>query len=457
MVSNPKPKTSNRSALIGRWEEVDPRELSPAARQTRKHPAHKARALLASIRANGIITPIIVNSANVIVDGMLRVEQALKLDRRSVAVVRVEYLSDAELRSFALAASRMPATVRWDMDALRLELEEIRAADVTLDLGLTGFSIGEIDRILGNHLVAEYDDLDEDTEKPVDPWPSRAKRGDLWELGSHRVLCGDATDAAGVARLMGSETARAAFTGPRYNVRINGHVSGSGQHSEFPMASGEMSTGEFTTFLEVALANLAAILVEGDIAFVCMDHAHMGELIAAGDRAFDRRLNICVWDKGQGGMGSLYRSQHELIAVFKKGQAPHYNNIKLGKNGRNRTNVWSFPGLVGFSKSRSKTLALHPTVKPVALITEAILDVTALDDLVIDSFGGSRSTLIAGERTGRRARLIELDPVYVDRTLARWERLTGRAAILLERSRDQMADGSLQLPDSPALKPTERI
>ena len=456
MVSNPKYKTSNRSALIGRWEEVDPLELIPAACQTRKHPAHKARTLLASIRANGIITPIIVNSANVIVDGILRVEQALKLGLRSVPVVRVEHLSEAELRSYAIAANRMPATVRWDMDALRLELEEIRAADVTLDLGLTGFSIGEIDRIFGNHLVAEYDDLDEDTENPGDPGPGRAMRGDLWELGSHRVLCGDATDAAVVSRLMGSETARAAFTDPPYNVRINGHVSGSGQHSEFPMASGEMSTGEFTTFLEVALANLADVLVDGGIAFVCMDHAHMGELIAAGDRAFDRRLNICVWDKGQGGMGSLYRSQHEFIAVFKKGEAPHCNNVELGKNGRNRTNVWSFPGLVGFSKSRAKTLALHPTVKPVALIAEAILDVTAMGDLVLDSFGGSGSTLIAAERTGRRARLIELDPVYVDRTLARWERLTDRAAVLLERSGDP-PDDPLPLPDNPAVSPTERI
>ena len=176
MVGYPKDRTTNRSTLIGRWEKVDPRELSPAARQTRKHPAHKARTLLASIRANGIITPIIVNSANVIVDGILRVEQALKLGLRSVPVVRVEHLSEAELRSFALAANRMPATVRWDMDVLRLELEEIRAADVTLDLGLTGFSIGEIDRIFGNHLVGEYDGLDEDLEKPVDAGPDRADR-----------------------------------------------------------------------------------------------------------------------------------------------------------------------------------------------------------------------------------------------------------------------------------------
>lgn len=216
------------------------------------------------------------------------------------------------------------------------------------------------------------------------------------------------------------------------------------------MASGEMSTSEFTAFLEVALGNVAAALLEGSIAFVCMDHAHIGELAEAGARTFDHRLNICIWDKGQGGMGSLYRSQHELIAVFKKGDAPHCNNVELGKNGRNRTNVWSFPGLVGFSRSRKKALALHPTVKPAAPIAEALLDVTAPGDLVLDCFGGSGSTLIAAERTGRRARLIELDPVYVDRTLARWEQLSGRTPELLERLGSPEIAGLIHDTDNPA-------
>jgi DNA modification methylase len=232
---------------------------------------------------------------------------------------------------------------------------------------------------------------------------------------------------------MHGDLAETVFTDPPYNVKINGHVSGTGQHAEFAMASGEMSSAEFTGFLELTLGNMASALADGGIAFVCMDHAHVGELLDAGEVVFDHRLNICVWDKGQGGMGALYRSQHELVAVFKKGDAPHRNNIALGKNGRNRTNVWSFPGMVGFSSSRKKALELHPTVKPVALIAEALLDVTAPGDVVLDAFGGSGSTLIAAEKTGRRARLVEFDPRYVDRIVGRWEKLTGRTAELLDR------------------------
>ncbi|HVR90611.1 MAG TPA: DNA methyltransferase [Novosphingobium sp.] len=428
-------KVSNRAAMVGRFLEVSPGDLSPAARRTRKHPAQKRRALLESIRTQGIISPIIVNSRNVIVDGHLRVEIAVQLQLRTVPVLRVEYLSDAELRAFGIAANRMPANADWDMDELRLELEEIKADDVALDLSLTGFSIGEIDRIVGNHLAAKYDDLDATDDPPLGSSPG-ARLGDHYSLGDHELICGDATDRAVIERLMHGDQAQVVFTDPPYNVPINGHVSSSGQHAEFAMASGEMSSGEFTGFLELTLGNMGSALASGAIAFVCMDHAHIGELLEAGTSVFDHRLNICVWDKGQGGMGALYRSQHELVVVFKKGDAPHRNNIELGKNGRNRTNVWSFPGMVGFSAGRKKALELHPTVKPVALIAEALLDVTAPSDLVLDAFGGSGSTLIAAEKTGRRARLVELDPRYVDRIIGRWEKLTGRTAELLHRVAD---------------------
>jgi hypothetical protein len=209
------------------------------------------------------------------------------------------------------------------------------------------------------------------------------------------------------------------------------------------MAAGEMTQSEFEQFLRVALANVCAHLTDGAIAFVCMDHAHLLELLRVGAQVFSERLNICMWDKGRGGMGSLYRSQHECVAVFKNGATPHLNNVALGKNGRDRTNVWSFPGMMGFGKARKKARELHPTVKPVVLVAEALLDVTAIGDLVLDPFGGSGSTLIAAERIGRHARLIELDPTYVDRTIARWERLTGRKAELLHRDPQNLVESEI--------------
>jgi DNA methylase/ParB-like nuclease domain len=424
-------RNSNRLAAICQWEQVALANLAPALRRVRSHPSYKRRSLEASIVEYGILNPIAINSNGVIVDGHLRVEIAQSLGLQTVPVIRIEHMSDAELRAYAVAANKMPAVANYDVDALRLEFEEIRAEVPGLDLTITGFTIGEIDRIEGNHKAGLYDDLDDDGSDNDVAAPPTARRGQLYALGEHRLICGDSLDAGTVALLMDGAIARAAFLDPPYNVKINGHVSGSGTHSEFAMASGEMSRDAFIGFLNSAFQNLTAHLLDGAITFVCMDHAHIGELIEAGDAVFSQRLNICCWDKGRGGMGALYRSQHELVAVFKHGTQPHLNNVALGKNGRNRTNVWSFPGMAGFGKGRKKALALHPTVKPVALVAEALLDVTGPGDIVIDLFGGSGTTLIAAERLGRAARLVEFDPLYVDRIIARWEKMTGQTAILL--------------------------
>lgn len=429
--SEPKVENSNRSTFIVRSREIATEALKPAARRTRSHPGFKRKALTSSISQFGILDPITINSANIIIDGHLRWEIALVLGLKTVSVVCIDHLSNAELRAFAIAANKMPAVANYDMEALRLEFEEIKADAPHVDLTLTSFTVGEIDRINGNYLAGHYDDLDDHNAEQIEGFVPKTCRGHIYGLGKHRLMCGDSLDPSDVASLMDGEEGRAAFLDPPYNVKINGHVSSSGAHTEFAMASGEMSSNAFTNFLETALRNLADHLIDGSIAFVCMDHAHIDELIKAGDAVFDTRLNICVWDKGRGGMGALYRSQHELVAVFKKGTAPHLNNVALGKNGRNRTNVWSFPGMAGFGKARKKALELHPTVKPVALVAEALLDVTGPGDIVIDLFGGSGSTLIAAERLGRQARLLEYDPVYVDRIIARWEQMTGRTAILL--------------------------
>ncbi len=423
---------SNRATAVGQWDEVELGVLQSAVRRTRTHTLSKRRAVEASILENGILNPVAINSSNVIVDGHLRVEIARKLSLSTVPVIRIAHMSDAELRAYAIAANKLPAVASYDINALRIELDEIRAEIPTIDLTLTGFTIGEMDRIAGNHLAGIYDDLDED-EVPLAPAEVMARLGDLYALGKHRLICGDSLDPMTLTTLMDGELATCCFTDPPYNVKINGHVSGTRRHAEFAMASGEMTRSEFETFLVTALENVAGVLSNGAVAFVCMDHAHIGELLMAGDAVFDERLNICVWDKGRGGMGSLWRSQHELVAVFKTGDGPHINAVELGRHGRNRTNLWSFPGMTGFGRGKKKALELHPTVKPVAMVAEALLDVTDQGQVVLDPFGGSGSTLIAAERIQRRARLVEFDPVYVDRIIARWEKLTGGKAELLSR------------------------
>lgn len=433
---------SNRAAAVGQWDQVEVAALQPAVRLTRTHARTKRRTVEASIREYGILDPVTINGSNVIVDGHLRVEIAKKLGFQTVPVIRIAHLSDTELRAYAIAANKLPADANYDLDALRIELEEIRADLPAMDLTLTGFTIGEIDRIAGNHAAALYDDLDE----PDPPRPREApvaQHGDVYALGEHRLICGDSLDPAVIARLMDGETAAGCFTDPPYNVKINGHVSGTGKHAEFAMASGEMSKEAFELFLTTALTNIANVLADGAVAFVCMDHHHIAELLAAGDAVFDQRLNICVWDKGRGGMGALYRSQHELVGVFKHGTAPHLNNVALGRHGRNRTNIWSFPGVGGFGRGK-KALELHPTVKPVAVVAEALLDVTAPGQIVLDPFGGSGSTLIAAERIGRHARLVEFDLVYIDRIVARWENMTNRKAQRIERAPEHTASLDLE-------------
>lgn len=405
-------------------EQVLLSSILPAARKLRAHSAAKLDRLERSLAKNGIITPIILNSADVIVDGHARVEVARRLGWTHVAAIRVSHLSDEDLRVYAIAANKMPSDATLDFDALRRELEDLELALPNIDLTLSGYSVPEIDSMRGSFTAAQLTDLVDDV--PLAPAPDTAVTivGDLWQLGAHRLLCGDATDPAVITLLMGDERADQIITDPPYNVAIDGHVSGMGKvrHREFAMASGEMSSPEFVAFLKKSLAASAAHLANGGLAYVFMDHAHMGELLEAGSEVFTDRKAICVWDKGTGGMGSLYRNAHELVSVFKKGTAKHINNVALGKHGRNRTTIWRYPGIAQQGKGRAKALSLHPTVKPVALIADAILDASPRSGIVLDPFGGSGSTLIAAQVTSRSARLVELDPAYVDTIITRFER-----------------------------------
>jgi DNA modification methylase len=258
--------------------------------------------------------------------------------------------------------------------------------------------------------------------------PAVTRPGDLWQLGEHRVYCGDARYAIAYAALMQTEQAEMVFTDPPYNVRIDGNVSGLGsvRHRDFAMASGEMSETEFKNFLTTTCSLHARHSAEGALHFICMDWRHMAELLAAGREVYTELKDLCVWTKGNAGMGSLYRSQHELVFVFKHGRRSHRNNIQLGQYGRNRSNVWNYPGVNSFSRSgeEGRLLALHPTVKPVALVADAIIDCTSRRDIVLDGFLGSGTTVIAAERTGRRCYGIEIDPLYVDTIIRRWQAFT---------------------------------
>lgn len=255
--------------------------------------------------------------------------------------------------------------------------------------------------------------------------------GDIWEIGLHRLICGDALDPEAYTQLLAGESAQMAFTDPPYNVPINGHVSGLGKirHREFAMASGEMDEATFTGFLSSVFTNMANSSRKGAIQYICMDWRHIIEMMTAGTKAYSNFLNLCVWAKTNGGMGSLYRSQHELVFVFKAGDSPHINNVELGRHGRNRTNVWNYPGINSFGKDRDSDLALHPTVKPVALVMDAILDCSKRKGIILDPFAGSGTTLVAAEKTGRLGFGIELDPRYCDVIVRRMQSLFSIEAI----------------------------
>ena len=353
------------------------------------------------------------------------------LGMTNVPTLALSHLSETERRAYVLADNKLALNAGWDREMLAIELQGL--IDLDFDVELTGFSLAEVDFALD----AAADSDPEAGDAPEDHVPlieGRAvtRSGEIWELGRHRLLCGDAREADDLARLMGNERADLVFTDPPYNVAIDGHVCGLGEvrHREFAMASGEMSQSEFTAFLAVTLGNVANLMRDGAIAFVCMDWRHMGELLDAGGRAFTELKNLIVWNKTNGGMGAFYRSKHELIFAFKAGTAPHTNSFGLGETGRYRTNVWDYAGISSISATRSEELAMHPTVKPVALIADAIRDCSRRGEIVLDVFGGSGSTLIAAEKTGREARLIEFDPLYCDTIVRRWEALTGKRARL---------------------------
>jgi DNA modification methylase len=419
--------------IAGKTEPVLLANLTPFGVRTRTHDEAQIALIMGSFEAFGFINPVVVDEKGRILAGHARVEAAKGLGYEWIPAVHVEYLTDDEKRAYVIADNRIAEKAGWDREALALEFEHLLSVDLGFEIDLTGFSFPEIDLLIEE---AKATDVSPVAADPADvfesaPGPAVSRTGDLWLLGPHRLVCGDALDPEMHSLALNARKARLVLSDPPYNVAIGGFVSGLGkaQHREFAMASGEMSETEFTGFLGKVFARMQEDVVDGALHYIFMDFRHVRELSNAAADVGLKLLNLCVWDKQSGGMGSLYRSQHELCFVFKSGDASHLNMVELGRYGRNRTNVWSHPGLASFGRGRDEALAMHPTVKPVMLLAEAIRDCTRRGDLVLDPFLGSGSTLIAAEKTGRVCSGIEIDPLYVDTIIRRWEGLTGKKAV----------------------------
>ena len=407
------------------WLSLPLDSVKPYGRHARRHDRRKIAKLKKLIGHFGQVAPIIVDANYVIVDGHAVWQAMRELGSGEIAAIVVTGRSDSEIKALRLALNRLAIEAAWDNRELRAEFEDL--ISLSFDLDLTAFDVAEIDHIL--ELDLPKANVFEEQTLALQAQPV-SKTGDIWACGDHRLGCGSAHDRDFVARVRDGVLADVCFTDPPYNLPIAGFVSGKGrnQHREFVQGTGEMSPDQFTDFLAVALEVLQKSCSASALIYACMDWRHVYELVSASKRCGLELYNICVWAKSNAGMGSLYRSQHELICIFKAGAEAHRDNIELGRHGRNRSNLWTYRGLNAFGSDRDELLASHPTPKPVAMIADALRDVTKRGAVVLDTFLGSGSTLIAAEETGRRCFGIELDPLYIDLAIRRWQRKTAREA-----------------------------
>jgi DNA modification methylase len=415
-------------------QEISISQIKPNSRNSRTHSGKQIRQIANSIAAFGFTNPLLVSEDRELIAGHGRYEAAKLLGLAKLPVIVVAGLSPAKRRALAIADNKIAANAGWDRERLAIEIPELAGLlDAEgLDVSILGFEPVEIDQI-----QTDFEDHAADPQDNIDPkWgkaPAVTKVGDLWRLGNHKFLCGDARSAADIARLMTSCRADLAFLDPPYNVRIGGVVGrGKTKHSEFAMASGEMSSPEFVRFLGIALDAAASVSREGAVHFVCMDWRHYPELVAAAQPIYGEVINVAVWVKSNAGQGSFYRSQHEFIGVFRVGKTPHLNNVELGRHGRSRSNVWHYAGVNSFRAGRMDELRSHPTAKPVALIADVLKDCTRRGDVVLDTFCGAGSTVLAAERVGRHARALEIEPRFVDIAIRRWQAFTGKDALHAE-------------------------
>ena len=424
MASQKTPDVSNLSI-----EYLATSSLKPDPQNARKHQKRQHVRLMAVINEFGFTNPILIDERFKVIAGHARLEAAKALRMERVPCIQLHHLNEAQKTALAIADNKLGDMSHFDPELLAKQLADLCAIDFTIEL--TGFETAEVDILLEPPKISATDPADSFTAPDFNAVPV-SQAGDIWMLNEHRLLCANAVEAEAYARVLRSQRADMVFADPPYNVPIQGHVSGLGRsrHGEFAMASGEMSPDEFTRFLSTYMGHLTRFSTDGSIHFHCMDWRHLREILDAGDAVYTELKALCIWNKTNGGMGSLYRSKHELVLVYKSGTAPHVNNVELGRHGRYRTNVWDYAGANTFRSGRDEDLALHPTVKPVSLVADAIRDCSKRGSLVLDPFAGSGTTILAAERTGRRAAAIELDPHYVDTAIRRWQALTGGKAIL---------------------------
>ncbi|MBP0438384.1 site-specific DNA-methyltransferase [Tianweitania sediminis] len=403
--------------------------LKPYERNARTHSKAQVKQITASIRSAGFVNPILIDENDEIIAGHGRLEAAVSLGMETVPVVRLVHLTSAQKRTLRLADNKIADNAGYNLELLAMELKEL-VIEESFEIEASGFSITEVDRLIFEQENAAADPADSFAE----PEPVAVSRpGDLFRLGVHRLLCGDARKQQDLERVCGPDLIDMAFLDPPYNVRVAEIVGrGSIKHDEFAMASGEMSTPEFRFFLKEALTAATASSRNGALHYICMDWRHVEDVLAVGGEVYGCLINIVVWQKSNGGQGSFYRSAHEMIPVFRVGGEQHLNTIELGRHGRNRSNVWQYAGVNTFGKERMAELASHPTVKPVAMVVDAIRDCTKRGDLVLDTFAGSGTTIVACERSGRVCRAVEYSPGYVDVAIRRWQTFTGKDAVHVE-------------------------
>ena len=414
------PKTIQRSIA----------DLIPDPNNARVHELRQINLLAKSIQAFGFNVPVLVDADNHVLAGHGRLLACHKLGILEVPTISLAHLTPVQAKAFMLADNRLTEIAKWDEHLLATQLKELSIVNLDFDLEATGFTIGEIDLRI-EALDHVEDDL-ADELPPVIEGPAVTQLGDLWLLGEHRLYCGNAQEAQSFELLMNAQSAGMVITEPPYNVKVQGHVGGKGKikHQEFAMASGEMSSVEFTQFLKTTFDLLATHSLRGSVHTIFMDWRHLPEIIEAGQAVYSALLNMCVWVKNQAGMGSLYRSQHELALIYKNGTTSHQNNVQLGRFGRYRTNVWNYGGIQTMRHGEEgDLLAMHPTVKPTQMIADAILDCSKRNDIILDPFLGSGTTLLACERVGRRCYGMELAPSYVDTAIRRWQMMTGEEAV----------------------------
>lgn len=408
--------------------------LDPA--NARVHGPKQVRQIARSIEAFGFNVPILVDAGLKIIAGHGRLLASRQLGWAEVPTICLDHMTPAQVRAFMIADNRLTETSVWNDQLLGEQLRELSLLDLDFSLEATGFDMAEIDLRIQALEDADTTITDAMDETPALATAAVSRAGDLWQLGRHRIYCGSALLDKSFDVLMDGKLAGIVFTDPPYNVRIDGHATGLGatHHREFMMGSGELTEAQFTEFLAVSCGLLSRHTHDGALHFVCMDWRHIGEMVRAGQQVYTELKNLCVWVKHNSGMGSLYRSQHELVFVFKQGRGAHRNNVQLGQYGRHRSNVWSYRGANGFGRCSEEITqsGLHPTVKPVQMVADAILDCSARGDIVLDGFLGTGTSMMAAERTGRCCFGIELDPRYVDAGIRRWEAFTGEQARHIE-------------------------